>query len=534
MHAHRLSSFARPAPDFFAAVLLCKFQNRDHAKTDNAGIPGFTEPGSGQKRVQQSASIPGSLRGKANTTHVGFPKRLRLPSAEIARFGFGALPAGNRNGNGTFNNVQSNANFWSSTENSANNAYNRNLNYNGTDLNTNNNKNNARSVRCVKDSLAELSGSALFSEVYRAYLDARRHKRNTKSQLEFESNLEPNLLRLARDHERREYELSPSVCFIYEGKVKREVIAAAFRDRVVHHLLWNWTCPLFERSFIYDSYSCRKGKGTLFGIRRASGFLRAASDDFRKDCWALRLDISGFFMNIDRRILFSLVKETLDRYAYEGVPSKDLCLYLLQKVIFDNPLERAVFRSPMSAWDGLPQNKTLRHARPFCGLPIGNLTSQLFGNVYLNPLDQFVKRTLKVRHYGRYVDDMVLVHSDREFLLGCIPKIRAFLTERLRLRLHPKKIYLQPALRGFPFLGAFVLPYRTYLGRSFWKSFRACLERPFADASLQFARETSYLGLFKTFYPGKFSKIFPFGRKNGEVPLQKSAIFSIFGNPQQT
>jgi ribosomal protein L21 len=126
-------------------------------------------------------------------------------------------------------------------------------------------------------------------------------------------------------------------------------------------------------------------------------------------------------MNIDRRILFSLVKETLDRYAYEGVPSKDLCLYLLQKVIFDDPLERVVFRSPRSAWDGRPQNKTLRHARPFCGLPIGNLTSQLFGNVYLNPLDQFVKRTLKVRHYGRYVDDLVLVHSDREFLLGCSP-----------------------------------------------------------------------------------------------------------------
>ena len=363
------------------------------------------------------------------------------------------------------------------------------------------------SVRCVKDSLAELSGSALFAEVYRAYLDARRHKWGSKSQLEFESNLEPNLLSLARDIERREYELSPSACFIYEGKVKREVVAAAFRDRVVHHLLWNWTNPLFERSFIYDSYSCRKGKGTLFGIRRASGFLRAASDDFRRDCWVLRLDISGFFMNIDRRILHSLVTKTLERYAFAGVPSRNLCLYLLQKVIFDDPLERAVFRSPMSAWDSLPKNKTLRFARPFCGLPIGNLTSQLFGNVYLNPLDQFVKRELKVRLYGRYVDDMVLVHSERAFLLSCIREIREFLLERLRLRLHPQKIYLQPATRGFPFLGAFILPYRTYLGRSFWKSFRECLGHPASDPFLQFARETSYLGLFRTFYPGKFQNL---------------------------
>ncbi len=220
-----------------------------------------------------------------------------------------------------------------------------------------------------------------------------------------------------------------------------------------------------------------------------------------------RLDISGFFMNIDRRILYSLVMGTLERYAFAGVPSRNLCLYLLQKVIFDDPLERAVFRSPMSAWGGLPKNKTLRFARPFCGLPIGNLTSQLFGNVYLNPLDQFIKRELKVRYYGRYVDDMVLVYSERAFLLDCIQKIREFLWERLRLRLHPQKIYLQPASRGFPFLGAFILPYRTYLGRSFWKSFRKCLERPASDPLLQLARETSYLGLFKTFYPGKFAKL---------------------------
>lgn len=132
LRTHRLSTIARPAPDFRPAVLLCKRANRNHAKTGNAGIPDFTESGSGQKRVQQSASVPGSFRGKA----------------EIARFGFGALPAGNRNGDGTFDGVFENANFWSSTENGANNAYNRNLNYDDTDLNTNdNNKGKAMSVR---------------------------------------------------------------------------------------------------------------------------------------------------------------------------------------------------------------------------------------------------------------------------------------------------------------------------------------------------------------------------------------------------
>lgn len=117
-------------------------------------------------------------------------------------------------------------------------------------------------------------------ELYTAYLSARKHKRNTFNQLSFEANLEENLLLLGKELESRRYEISPAVCFINEKPVKREIVAADFRDRVVHHLLFNWINPLFEKHFIYDSYSCRVGKGTLFGINRAKAFVLSESDFF--------------------------------------------------------------------------------------------------------------------------------------------------------------------------------------------------------------------------------------------------------------
>ncbi|OWV00337.1 FISUMP domain-containing protein [Fibrobacter sp. UWR2] len=182
----------------------------------------------------------------------------------LSRKGFAAFPAGNRN-SGSFNNLGSNANFWTATENSSTNAYNRNFDT-GASMNSNNNNktNNAFSVRLVKDSSeGTISVPSLYRLLYKSYRLARKNKRNTRSQLKFELDLESNLLRLAQELYSRTYELSPSVCFINELPVKREVVAADFRDRVVHHLLCSWLFPIFERQFIFDSYSCRKGKGTF-------------------------------------------------------------------------------------------------------------------------------------------------------------------------------------------------------------------------------------------------------------------------------
>jgi hypothetical protein len=329
-------------------------------------------------------------------------------------------------------------------------------------------------------------------------MDARRHKRNTINQLKFERNLERELLSLERELRTRAYELRPSVCFINELPVKREIIAADFRDRVVHHFLYNRIYPVFDRKFIYDSYSCRVGKGTLFGINRARRFLSACGARCA-EVWVLRLDIRGYFMAIDRNILFDLIMNGLGKAAACGSEDSDLTRFLIRKTVFNDPLKNARFRSPRGAWGDLPRDKSLMNSAPNCGLPIGNLTSQLFANIYLNKLDHFVKRELKIKYYGRYVDDMLLVHGDKRVLLRSVSRIREFLSKELKLTLHPRKIKLQTADKGFAFLGAYVYPCGIAAGRRIVRNFKNCLFNPVPDPVRQDARVGSYLGLLSHF-----------------------------------
>ena len=306
-------------------------------------------------------------------------------------------------------------------------------------------------------------------------------------------NLEHNLLVLSNELENRTYKLSPAICFINEKPVKREVVAANFRDRVVHHLLCSWIFPIFERQFIYDSYSCRKNKGTLFGINRARYFIKAASDNFHKDCWVLRLDVKGFFMSINKELLFKLIMDGIHKSKIKNIPDNDLCKYLIRLIVFSNPIETAIFQSPVRAWLDLPNDKTLKYAGIENGLPIGNLTSQLFGNVYMNQLDHYIKQKLKIKYYGRYVDDMVLVSDNKQILLEAMPKIRDFLKNELKLTLHPKKIRLQQARKGFDFLGVRILPYRVYPGRRIMVNCKNTITNRAATRN----QIESYLGIMK-------------------------------------
>lgn len=317
-----------------------------------------------------------------------------------------------------------------------------------------------------------MENERLLEDIFRAYYDARQHKRNTRSQLRFELNLERNLIALYHEIGQRRYKVGRSMCFITNIPVKREVFAADFRDRVVHHLLFNYIAPLFERTFIEDSYSCRYGKGTLFGIERLEHHIRSCSDNFRCRCYLLKLDIRGYFMNIDRQRLYDMVIATLDRFADRktgrgGTWAEELdyglVKYLVAEIIFNDPTRNCYINGRRDDWAGLPPSKSLFRTPEGCGLPIGNLTSQLFSNVYLSRLDDFVKRGLREPHYGRYVDDFFLVGRDRKHLLGLVPRIQAFLENELGLTLHPNKIYLQSVDRGVNFLGTVVKPYRRYL-----------------------------------------------------------------------
>jgi len=386
------------------------------------------------------------------------------------------------------------------TENSSTNAYNRNMNYNNENVNrNNNNKTNLFSIRCLQPCEGELGkpNSSLFAELHRAYMDARKHKRNTLNQLKFERNLESELLSLCQEVENRTYEIKPRICFISKVPVKREIIAASFRDRVIHHFIYNRIYHIFDKLFIYDSYSCRIGKGTLFGIKRVHKFLKSQNE------WVLRLDVKGFFMAIDRNILFNLIMKGLSKKNNVC----ELMEFLIRKVVFNEPLKNARFKSPPNDWIDLPKDKSLKFSAPDCGLPIGNLTSQIFANVYLNPLDQFIKRDLKIKCYGRYVDDLVLIHKDKEILLNAISHIRDYLKDELKLTLHPNKIKLQQASKGFSFLGAYIYPNSVIAGKRIVDNFRNCIFNPISNREKQNHRVNSYLSLMSHFNGNGFGGI---------------------------
>jgi hypothetical protein len=337
-----------------------------------------------------------------------------------------------------------------------------------------------------------------------AYFDARRHKRWKTNTLQFSQRTEDNLFRLAGDLRNRTYQIKPSLCFIALSPVKREIFAGDFRDRIIHHLIFNELNFYYDRLFINDCYSCRKNRGTDYGIKRLSDFTKKASQNYRRPAYLLKLDISGYFMNIDRRRLYQKNKYLIKRF-FRAEPEKvNLLLYLLKIVIFNDPTKNCRQRGPFSDWDGLPKNKSLFNAPAGRGLPIGNLTSQLFGNVYLNDFDHFVKAQLKCRYYGRYVDDMVFVSANEEFLKSLIPKINDYLKNKLGLALHPRKIYLQPYQNGLKFLGTFIKPHRIYIGSRIKSNFYKKIKLLDSEPRRQLTQKNpaflnSYLGLMKKY-----------------------------------
>ena len=234
-------------------------------------------------------------------------------------------------------------------------------------------------------------------ELFKAYFDARKNKRNTINQLAFEQNLESNVFSLADKIISGLYSPRPSICFIVNQPVKREIFAADFRDRVVHHYIYNHLSPLFEKVFINDCYSCRKGKGTHYGIKRIDHFIRSCSKNYSRDCHILKLDIKGYFMSINRNILYEKVKKEILYNSTKIDFDIQLVTTLIKQTIFNDPTQNCKVKGLKKDWSGLPKSKSLFYAKHNCGLPIGNLTSQLFGNVYLNEFDHWVKKFLGIK-----------------------------------------------------------------------------------------------------------------------------------------
>jgi len=274
-----------------------------------------------------------------------------------------------------------------------------------------------------------------FNNLYVAYVKARRGKRYKPEVLQFSANLERELIALYRELAGRSYRTGEYRRFtVYEPK-KREVAALPFRDRVVHHALCNVIEPIFERGFIRDSYACRVGKGTHAAADRLTEFLRGAHRRWG-GCYVLKADVAGYFPSVDHGVLMDIIRR------------KIVC-----------PETLGLIGEILGSWNGDVGR----------GIPIGSLTSQLFANVYLNELDQFVKHGLRARYYARYMDDVILLAADKAALWGWQSRIEQFLDEALRLHLNSKTDVF-PEARGVDFVG-----YRT------WRTHRLLRKRSARD-----------------------------------------------------
>lgn len=321
----------------------------------------------------------------------------------------------------------------------------------------------------------------LYNLAMHAYYEARKGKRTTFDEYKFEAGLGANILNLVESIKTRTYTPSRSVAFVISVPVVREIFAAPFRDRVVHHMIIDAVMPWWDRRFIADSYSCRKKKGTLYGIERLQLKIHQAYCDPKfagERVFALKFDIKGYFMSMWRTYLLKLALDGLKRQFPEPHdPRYELYAFLWAQTILDDPTVGVTLRGGWRAWKKVLREKSL-FGQPYGrGIVIGNVTSQLLSNIMLDELDRFVEYTLGyTNRYGRYVDDFfIIVHeSEMKKALEDKEKISEFLAER-GLTLHPKKFHVYDARRGVPFIGARVFERHVTGGDRIVGNFRRTL-----------------------------------------------------------
>ncbi|MFD2755701.1 RNA-directed DNA polymerase [Comamonas terrae] len=264
----------------------------------------------------------------------------------------------------------------------------------------------------------------------------------------------------------------------------REVWAADFRDRIVHHLLYNRIAPRFHAAFTADSCACIPGRGTVYGAKRLEQQARSVTRNWSRPAHYLKCDCANFFVSIDKLVL----RERIARKVHEP-----WWMELADTILFHDPRENVEVRGSEKDLRKVPPHKSLFNAPPDTGLPIGNLSSQFFANVLLDGLDQYIKHRLRAPHYVRYVDDFVLLHPSANWLTSALRNIEEWLPQNLQPHLNPRKTIIQPAARGIDFVGQVISPWRRTTRR---RTLRSALQRlEHMPAAEVFAAGNSYLGL---------------------------------------
>lgn len=293
-----------------------------------------------------------------------------------------------------------------------------------------------------------------------AWREFIRGKRNKRDVQEFSLNLMANILSLHHDLANHTYNHGGYQAFNISDPKPRNIHKASVRDRLLHHAIYRQLYPFFDRTFSSDSFSCRNNKGTHKALNRLRKFGYIVSKNNTKTCWILKCDIRKFFTNINHDIL----KTILTKYIID-----QNILWLLEKVI-----------------------DSFNSGKPNVGLPLGNLTSQLLVNIYMNEFDQFVKHQLKIKYHIRYADDFVMLSKSREHLEHLIPEISNFLDNNLKLKLHPNKLFIKTLASGVDFLGWVHFPDHRVMRTS---TKRRMLKK--INMNTKHEALNSYLGLLK-------------------------------------
>lgn len=266
--------------------------------------------------------------------------------------------------------------------------------------------------------------------LFNAWDEFKCGKRKKPDVMQFERNLETNIFNLHQELADKTYcHGSYSVFNIWDPKY-RTISKASVKDRVVHHMLFNYLYEVFDRQFLYHSYSSRYGKGTHLGVENLHRGMGKVSHNFSYTAYALKGDIRKFFASVNHEILLHLIAEQVS-----------------------DPNIFALTRNIIESYKN--SSKT--------GIPLGNVTSQLFANIYLDQLDQYIKHQLKMRYYFRYADDFVILHKNKAKLENLTIDIRDFLSNYLRLTLHPNKVSIRKISQGVDFLGYVCLPHHRVI-----------------------------------------------------------------------
>jgi len=273
--------------------------------------------------------------------------------------------------------------------------------------------------------------------------------------IEFQKNLKNNIFNLYTELKSKTYEHSDYFSFYVKDPKLRLINKACTKDRVLHHAIFRILYPIFDRAFIFDSYSCRINRGTHRAVNKLNNFARKVSRNNTKVCYVLKCDIRKFFDSINQGILLNLIKKKI---------KDENAIWLINKVV-------GSFSK---------------------GLPLGNITSQLFANIYLNELDQFVKHKLREKYYIRYCDDFVILSDNKNYLENVILKIDNFLKTDLKLFLHPNKVAIRKFNQGIDFLGYVSFPYFIILRK---KTKNRMFKK--AGKSYNIATLISFLGMLK-------------------------------------